>query len=100
MRKAIRLGDMTSHGGRVVSVRATHFRINGVPVACVGAICSCPIPGHNGCAIATGSARYRINGVAVAFEGDRTDCGAILRPRSETLGSCSTVCAGCFSAAC
>lgn len=85
MRKVIRLGDMTSHGGKVVSVRATHFKINGVPVACVGDLCSCPLPGHNGCTIATGSARHRINGIALAFEGDVTSCGAKLQSSSENF---------------
>ena len=83
MRKVIRLGDMTSHGGKVVSARAAHFRVNGIPVACVGDICSCPVPGHNGCTIATGSAHHRINGVPVAFDGDVTNCGARLRSSSE-----------------
>lgn len=79
MRNVIRLGDMTSHGGKVVSVRARHFKIGGIPVACVGDLCSCPIPGHNGCTIVSGSARQRINGVQLAFEDDLTSCGAKLK---------------------
>lgn len=45
MRNLIRLGDATSHGGKAVSSSATHFKVHGVPVACVGDACSCPIPG-------------------------------------------------------
>ena len=85
MRKVIRLGDSTSHGGKVVSVRATHFKVNGIPVACVGDTCSCPIPGHNGCTITTGSTHHRINGVALAFEGDVTSCGAKLQSSSASF---------------
>ena len=42
MPNVIRLGDATSHGGKVESVSATHFTVDGVPVACVGDACSCP----------------------------------------------------------
>lgn len=50
MRNVIRLGDETSHGGKVISSRANHFKVGGIPVACVGDQCSCPMAGHNGCA--------------------------------------------------
>jgi uncharacterized Zn-binding protein involved in type VI secretion len=79
MRNVIRLGDTTSHGGKVISVRATHFKVGGIPVACVGDPCSCPISGHEGCTIASGSSRHRIGGVSVAFEDDLTSCGAKLK---------------------
>ena len=78
MRKVIRLGDSTTHGGKVISARASHFKIGGIPVACVGDICSCPMPGHSGCTIASGSTRHRIKGVPIAFEDDVTSCGAKL----------------------
>lgn len=78
MRNVIRLGDATSHGGKVVSSSATHFKIHGVPVACVGDACSCPIPGHSECTIATGSPHHLINSKQLAFDGDRLSCGAKL----------------------
>ena len=78
MRNVIRLGDATSHGGKVISCRATHFKINGIPVACVGDLCSCPIRGHNGCIIVSGSGKHTVSGVPMAFEGDKTSCGATL----------------------
>lgn len=78
MRNVIRLGDATSHGGKVVSSSATHFKVHGVPVACVGDICTCPMPGHNGCTITTGSPRHLIGGRRIAFEGDNLSCGAKL----------------------
>lgn len=87
MRNVIRLGDITSHGGKVISTRASHFKVGGVPVACVGDRCSCPISGHNGCTIASGSARHRIEGVAIAFEDDVTSCGAKLKSSLQTYGT-------------
>lgn len=87
MRKVIRLGDATSHGGKVISCAATHFTAGGIAVACVGDLCSCPVKGHNGCTIASGSSRHAIDGVALAFEGDRTSCGAILIAGGATYRS-------------
>jgi uncharacterized Zn-binding protein involved in type VI secretion len=78
MRNVIRVGDATSHGGKVVSSSAIHFKIHGVPVACVGDPCSCPIPGHDNCTITTGSPHHLIGGKQVAFDGDSLSCGAKL----------------------
>lgn len=78
MRKVIRLGDSTSHGGKVISTNATHVSTGGIPVACVGDTCTCPIPGHTECTIVSGSPRHRIKGVPIAFEDDVTSCGAKL----------------------
>ena len=79
MRKVIRLGDTTSHGGKVIDTRATHFKVGGIPVACVGDPCTCPMPGHTSCTIASGSPRHHIKGVSIAFEDDVTSCGAKLK---------------------
>ena len=78
MRNVIRLGDATSHGGKVESVSATHFTVDGIPVACVGDTCSCPIRGHDNCMIAEGDSTHIIDGVAVAYDGHKTTCGATL----------------------
>lgn len=78
MRNVIRLGDPTSHGGKVVSVSANHFMVDGKAVARVGDLCSCPIKGHDTCKIAEGEQRHVIDGIAVAYEGHRTTCGAAL----------------------
>ena len=78
MRNVIRLGDTTSHGGKVVSSSATNFKVHGVPVGCVGDACSCPIPGHDGCTITSGSPHHLINDKRVAFDGDKLSCGATL----------------------
>jgi uncharacterized Zn-binding protein involved in type VI secretion len=78
MKNVIRLGDATTHGGKVISVSASHFKVNGIPVACVGDTCSCPIPGHAGCTITSGSPHHTINGKHLAFDGDTLSCGAKL----------------------
>jgi uncharacterized Zn-binding protein involved in type VI secretion len=78
MKNVIRLGDKTSHGGKVISASASNFKIGGIPVACVGDTCSCPVSGHTGCTIKTGSAHHTIGGKAIAFEGDSLSCGATL----------------------
>lgn len=78
MRNVIRLGDTTSHGGKVVSSSAPHFRIHGVPVACLGDACTCPIPGHTDCTITSGSPHHLVSGKRLAFDGDKLSCGATL----------------------
>jgi uncharacterized Zn-binding protein involved in type VI secretion len=86
MRGIIRLGDPTSHGGAVVSVAATHHTVDGIPVARVGDLCSCPKKGHGACTIIEGDPNYTIDGVAVALEGHRTSCGATLIATAAHFG--------------
>ncbi len=78
MRNVIRLGDATSHGGKVERVRASHVIVDGIPVACVGDACSCPIDGHDNCTIAEGDPGHVVDGIAVAYDGHATTCGATL----------------------
>ena len=78
MSNVIRLGDATSHGGKVESVGATHFTVDGIPVARVGDVCSCPLKGHGKCTIAEGDPTHVIDGIAVAYNGHKTTCGATL----------------------
>ena len=78
MANVIRLGDPTSHGGKVVSVSAAHFTVGGIAVARVGDMCSCPVKGHDNCTIAEGNPHHVIDGIQVAYEGHKTTCGASL----------------------
>lgn len=78
MKNVIRLGDPTSHGGAVVSVRAAQVTFDGVAIACVGDKCSCPLPGHGLCSIIEGDSAHTIDGVLIAYEGHKTSCGASL----------------------
>lgn len=85
MRKVIRLGDPTSHGGFVISVSATDT-IMGIRVARKGDLCSCPIKGHGVCTIVEGDPNDRIDGIEVAYEGHLTSCGAALMGTVENVG--------------
>ncbi|WP_426339039.1 PAAR domain-containing protein [Pseudoduganella sp. S-14] len=87
MKNVIRVGDPTSHGGKVVATTAPHFRISGKPVALVGDRCTCPIAGHQNCVIASGNSNHLVNGKAVAYEGDKTSCGATLLSSVATFAS-------------
>jgi len=75
--KIIRLGDPTSHGGKVVSA-TSHLKIMDLPVARLGDACTCPLPGHNNCVIVEGDSTWLIDGIPVALEGHKTSCGAHL----------------------
>lgn len=78
MPNIIRLGDSTSHGGKVVQISATHYTVEGIAVARVGDVCSCPIKGHEKCTIAEGNPHHTVDGIPVAYEGHKTTCGAAL----------------------
>lgn len=77
MRKVIRLGDDTSHGGKVVSA-TSHVTVGGKPVARLGDKCTCPKRGHNNCVIVEGDTAWTIDGIPVALEGHKISCGAVL----------------------
>lgn len=76
-RAVIRLGDDTSHGGKVITASA-RMTIDGIPVALWGDRCSCPIDGHDTCVICEGEPEAIFDGRPVALEGHKTDCGAVL----------------------
>lgn len=78
-RAVIRLGDYTSHGGRVIEATA-RMTIDGIPVALWGDHCSCPIDGHDNCVICEGEPNAVFDGRPVALEGHKTSCGASLIP--------------------
>ena len=86
MTNVIRVGDPTSHGGKVLSSSVGHFTVSGIAVVVVGDECICPIQGHQNCKVASGSSTHTINGKAVAYDGDKTTCGASL---ISTLGTFS-----------
>jgi len=73
----IRLGDITSHAGKVITASTTHS-IGGIGIARVGDQVYCPIPGHGVNPIVAGAATYFIGGRSVALHGHRTACGCAL----------------------
>nr|WP_320132952.1 PAAR domain-containing protein [uncultured Holophaga sp.] len=76
-RDFIRLGDPTSHGGKVLAASG-RMTVGGIPVALMGDPCSCPIKGHSGCTVAEGDPTLTLDGVPVALVGHKTTCGAQL----------------------
>lgn len=80
------LGDPTSHGGKVESITAPWFTVDGIPVARVGDQCSCPKPGHHHCTIANGNPAHLIDGIEVAYAGNTTTCGAELQSTADSFG--------------
>lgn len=84
MRNVIRLNDPTSHGGKVASVAAAHFKVGGVAVARVGDKVSCPL--HGAGTIIEGDPNHKIDGVSVAYDGHRTSCGATLQATAPAFG--------------
>jgi uncharacterized Zn-binding protein involved in type VI secretion len=85
MRGVIRVGDSTSHGGKVVTGQ-DHSTVMGRAVACVGDKCTCPRSGHDNCVIVEGDEKVIIDGKAVAFDGHKTSCGAALISSVSTSG--------------
>lgn len=85
MKRVIRLGDPTSHGGYVLSA-ASQRQVFGQPLACRGDAVSCPLPGHVNCVIVEGDDSWQVDGKAVALEGHRVSCGATLIATLPELG--------------
>ncbi|MEX3954928.1 PAAR domain-containing protein [Trinickia sp. EG282A] len=77
MRGIIRVGDSTSHGGRV-ETGSDMSDVMGRAVARRGDRCSCPIAGHESSVIAEGDPDFIVDGKPAAFDGHKTSCGAML----------------------
>lgn len=67
-----RLGDATTHGGKIISASSTLF-VNGTPVALIGDRVSCPNHGTN-CIIEGDSTTFD-NGVSVVVNHCLCECG-------------------------
>lgn len=72
-----RLGDRSDHGGTVISAASCTY-VNGIPVARMGDLHSCPLDGHGVTPITSGSGCVLIEGQPVARIGDTTGCGATI----------------------
>lgn len=73
-RNVILLGDITDHGGHVITASSTHVQ-GGRPVARVGDTVTCPLHGDNAI---QGRSPVLIDGQPMAFEGMTTACGSHL----------------------
>lgn len=76
-RPQARLGDVSSHGGMIVT-GALRTLVNGRPAARMGDLHVCPAPGHGVTPIVTGSPGALTEGKPNARVGDRTGCGATI----------------------
>ncbi|WP_230370595.1 PAAR domain-containing protein [Paludibacterium denitrificans] len=65
MKRVIRLGDPTDHGGHVVSA-ASSTTLFGKQVACLGDSVTCPRRGHGSCTIVEGDSSWLVGGKPVA----------------------------------
>ena len=80
-----RLGDVTTHGGVIVTANGGASLDGGRPVACIGDIVSCPCCGNT--TIVSGSWNSLINGQPVARMGDYTACGGMIANGSEGISA-------------
>ncbi|NTV09536.1 MAG: PAAR domain-containing protein [Zoogloea sp.] len=85
MKRVIRLGDPTTHGGQVVSA-AGNVSVCGRNVARLGDQVTCPRSGHGVATIIEGDPGWLIDGIPVALEGHKTSCGASLISTLPNLG--------------
>lgn len=75
MSKAVvRLGDPTTHGGRVISASSS-MQMEGKLVALLGDLVSCPIPGHGVNPIIEGSDCFTYDGKPIVVHGNKSACG-------------------------
>lgn len=82
-KQIIRLGDSTSHGGKVIEASSQTDSLQ-KPLARLGDKVSCPIPGHGTCPIVSGDMTFIVDGKPVARAGDKTSCGAVLIPTQQS----------------
>lgn len=85
MKRVIRLGDPTDHGGFVTSAASTTVFF-GKPVALIGDAVSCPRQGHTNCVIVECDPSWTVNGKGVALEGHMVSCGAVLISTMPEVG--------------
>lgn len=81
-RKLITLGDITTHGGAVISGSTKHL-LNGRPVARKGDRVACPMlypdgRPHGVNTIVEGDSGFLVGGTPAALDGHRTECGCQL----------------------
>jgi uncharacterized Zn-binding protein involved in type VI secretion len=77
MPSVVRLGDTSDHGGVVISSAAETY-VDGILVARVGDLHSCPIPGHGITPIINGSGNFYSENNITAVVGSVAGCGAVI----------------------
>ncbi|ATE61641.1 PAAR domain-containing protein [Thauera sinica] len=90
-RTVIVVGDMTTHGGRVISGSPTDS-LDGRAIARLGDLVDCPqrYPGskpHGINKIIEGDPDWTLDGIPVALSGHKTECGcALIGSRPDSVG--------------
>ncbi|MBC9130440.1 PAAR domain-containing protein [Frischella sp. Ac13] len=85
MKGVIRLGDSTTHGGKVLSASSTLIVFN-KGVARVGDMVTCPYKGHGVNPIIEGDPLFNDQGKPIAFHGHKTACGCKLISSLSNFG--------------
>lgn len=78
-----RIGDSSTHGGRVITCAAV-TKAEGKLIARVNDLHVCPIPGHGTTIIVNGSGNYKTEGKITAVYGSQAGCGAVIIPSSTS----------------
>ncbi|WP_392561460.1 PAAR domain-containing protein [Orbus sturtevantii] len=73
-RNVVRLGDPTTHGGKVISASSSTI-VDGKAVALVGDLVSCPHDGHGVNKIIEGSSTCYSDGKPVVLDYSLCECG-------------------------
>lgn len=76
-RPQARMGDISSHGGMIIT-GATRTIVNGRPVARMGDLHVCPIPGHGVTPVISGSLDTMTERMPNARLGDVAACGGVI----------------------
>ncbi|SET61698.1 PAAR domain-containing protein [Thorsellia anophelis] len=85
-KQPVRLGDNTTHGGKVITASSTMI-FEGVTVALVGDLVSCPIDGHGINPIIEGSSEWFSDGKAIVVDGCKSACGCnVISSSNSSIG--------------
>jgi uncharacterized Zn-binding protein involved in type VI secretion len=85
-RRFILLGDKTSHGGTVITA-SSNMTMDGIPVARIGDLVSCPRCNGNPHQIVGGAGNVTLDGKNLAREGDKVSDGSTLIATQQYRGT-------------
>lgn len=85
MKKIVRLGDLSDHGGKMITATA-HFACNKLKVCVDQDLHSCPIKDH-GITPVTATGTFKSAGKRVIRTGDVAGCGAVLISGSPNINN-------------
>ena len=85
-RRVAVLGDMSTHGGSIVTTNQDGtLRVAGIAAAVNGASHNCPLPGHGITLITAIILKTKQNGKLIVTEGAVCACGAIISPPDRKI---------------